>query len=81
ACGTLVTAAMALMSFATAVYAVALAFEASGLASAGNGPFGLLSVGLSIGFQLVVMAAATGLAVVSLRRGWSAIGAGGEVAG
>jgi hypothetical protein len=81
ACGTLVTAAMALMSIATAIYAVALAFEAPGLAGAGNGPFGLLGAGLSIGFQLVVMLFTAGLAVVSLRRGWSAIGAGVEAAG
>jgi hypothetical protein len=73
ACGTLVSAAMALMSIATAIYVIALARDASGLAGAGNGPFGLLSVGLSIGLQLVVMVFAAGLAAVSLRRGWSAI--------
>jgi hypothetical protein len=72
-CGTVVTTSMALMSIATAVYVVALSFEASGLAGAGNGPFGLLSVSLSIGFQLMVMLFAAGLAAVSLRRGWSAV--------
>jgi hypothetical protein len=46
-----------------------LTLDASGLAGAGNGPFGLSSVDLSIGFQLVVMLFVAGQAVVSLCRG------------
>ena len=72
-CGTLVTAAMALMALATALYAVALAVDGSGLAGQGNGPFGAPSVGISICIQLVVMLAAAGLAAVSVRRGWLAM--------
>ncbi|MBA3865571.1 MAG: hypothetical protein H0X42_04370 [Solirubrobacterales bacterium] len=74
ACGTLVTAAMALIATATGVYVFALALDASTLAGQGNGPSGLLSAGASIGFQLLVMIAAAGLASVTLYRGWSAVG-------
>lgn len=73
ACGTLVTAAMALIALATALYVVALVVNASSLAGQGNGPFGVPSVGISIGIQLVVMLAAASLAVVSARRGWLAL--------
>jgi hypothetical protein len=73
ACGTVVTAAMALMALATAIYFAALGVEASGLAAAGNGPFGVPSVGISIAFQMAVMLAATTLAAVSTRRGWAAV--------
>ena len=73
ACGTLVTAAMALMALATALYVGALAIDASSLAGQGNGPFGVPSVGLSIGIQLVVMLVAAGLASVSTRRGLLAL--------
>jgi hypothetical protein len=73
ACGTLVSAAMALIAAATALYVAALTLDASALAAEGNGPFGVLSVGVSIGFQLVVMLAAASLASVSTRRGWAAL--------
>ncbi len=72
ACGTLATAAMALMALATAVYIFALVLSASGLGGEGNGPFGVPSVGISIGIQLVVMLCASSLAAVSVRRGWLA---------
>lgn len=74
ACGTLVTAAMVLMAVATATYIAALALEASDLAGQGNGPAGLLSVGASIGLQLLVMVLAAALASMTLYRGWSAVG-------
>lgn len=73
ACGTLVTFAMALMALATALYVVALAIDASGLAGQGNGPFGVTSVGVSICIQLLVMLGAASLATVSTRRGWLAL--------
>lgn len=73
ACGTLVTAAMALMALATALYVAALIVDASSLAGESNGPFGAPSVGISIGIQLVVMLSAAGLASVSTRRGWRAL--------
>lgn len=74
ACGTLVTAAMAMMALATALYIVALAVGASNLAGQDNGPFGVPSVGISIGIQLVIMPGAASLAAVSTRRGWLALG-------
>jgi hypothetical protein len=73
ACGTLVTVAMALMALATALYVGALAVNASSLAGQDNGPFGVPSVGISIGIQLVVMLGAASLATVSTRRGWLAL--------
>lgn len=73
ACGTLVTAAMALIAVATTLYVAALTLDASTLAAEGNGPFGVLSVAVSIGFQLIVMLAAASLASVSTRRGWTAL--------
>lgn len=73
ACGTLVTAAMALITMATALYVAALTFDASSLAAEGNGPFEALNVTVSIGFQLIVMLAASSLASVSTRRGWAAL--------
>jgi hypothetical protein len=78
ACGTLVTAAMALIALATAVYVAALAIDASGLAAAGNGPAGAPSVVISIGIQLTIMLTAATLAAVSTRRGWSALALAGE---
>ena len=77
ACGTLVSAAMALIAVATALYVAALTLDASALAAEGNGPFGVLSVAVSIGFQLIVMLAAASLASVSTRRGWAALRSGG----
>lgn len=77
ACGTLVSAAMALIAVATALYVAALTVDASTLAAEGNGPFGALSVAVSIGFQLIVMLAAAFLAAVSTRRGWAALRSSG----
>jgi len=76
-CGTLVTVAMALMALTTALYIAALAVNASSLAGQENGPFGMPSVGISIGIQLVVMLSAASLATISTRRGWVALRSGG----
>ena len=67
---------MALMALATVVYIGALVVNASSLAGDSNGPFGMPSVGISIGIQLVVMLAASGFAAVSTRRGWLALASG-----
>ena len=68
-CGALVTALMLAIAAAAAIYGVALAADASQLAGAPNGPFGLLSTATSLVVQLVVMGAAGGLAVTSTMRG------------
>ncbi len=70
AAGTLVTLAMLAIALATAVYAIALAADASNLAAEGNGPFQVLSVTASLIIQLVVMAGAGVLAAVAVKRGW-----------
>jgi hypothetical protein len=74
ASGTLVTAAMAAMAVATALYAVALPIDAAHLAGASNGPLQDTSVSASLVESLVVMAMATALAVTTTRRGWRAAG-------
>ena len=74
ACATLVSATMAAMALATALYAIALRFDASALAAAPNGPLGLISSSASLIVQLIVMVIAGGLAVTSTRRGWQALG-------
>jgi hypothetical protein len=73
ACGTFVTAAMVAIALATALYGIALFADASHLAAAGNGPFQLLSVGVSLVVQLLVMVLAAALAAASTRRGWRAV--------
>jgi hypothetical protein len=55
ACATVVVLGMAGIALGTAVYLVALAHDAPGLAGQGNGPLELLSVGASLAIQLVVM--------------------------
>lgn len=73
ACATLVTATMAAIALATALYAIALPFDASALAGAPNGPLQAISTNVSLIVQLIVMAIAGGLAVTSTRRGWRAV--------
>lgn len=73
-CGTVVTAAMAAMTLATALYAIALPVDASHLATAPNGPLQLVSTGGSLVAQLIVMALAVALAWTTTRRGWRAAG-------
>jgi hypothetical protein len=72
ASGTLVTIAMLAITLATAVYAIALIIDASSLAAEPNGPFQLLSVTASLIVQVIVMTAATVLALITTRRGWPA---------
>jgi hypothetical protein len=55
ACATVVVLGMAGIALGTAVYLVALAHDAPGIAAQGNGPLELLSVGASLAIQLVVM--------------------------
>ena len=74
ACGTLVTAAMAAMALATALYAIALLVDASQLTGASNGPLQAMSTGVSLVAQLIVMVLATTLASTTTRRGWRAVG-------
>jgi hypothetical protein len=74
ACGTLVTAAMAAMAFATALYAIALPVDAPQLAGTPNGPLQLVSTGASLVAQLIIMVLAAMLALTTTRRGWRAIG-------
>ena len=73
ACGTFVTAAMVAIALATTLYGIALFADASHLAASGNGPFQLLSTGVSLAVQLLVMVLAATLAATSTRRGWRAV--------
>lgn len=73
ACGTLVTVAMAVIALATAIYVIALFDHASHLAASANGPFQLVSTGVSLAVQLAVMLLAVTLAATSTRRGWRAV--------
>jgi hypothetical protein len=69
ACAVIVVLVMAGIALATAVYLLALVLDAPGLAGQGNGPLGILSVGASLGLQLVAMIAVCVPAVVSAARG------------
>jgi hypothetical protein len=71
ACGTLVTAVMIAMTFAIALYAIALELDASHLAAAPNGPLQVMSTGASLGGQLIAMVIAATLAATTTRRGWA----------
>jgi hypothetical protein len=70
AAGTLVTIAMLAIAAFTAIYAVALAADASPLAGEPNGPFGLLSVSASLIVAVIVMVGAAALAAITTLRGW-----------
>lgn len=70
ACGALLTAAMAAMALATALYAIVLPIDAGGLAAAPNGPLGATSTNVSLIEQFIVMALAGTLAAITTRRGW-----------
>jgi hypothetical protein len=67
---TLVTAAMIVMTCATALYTLALVLDAPGLAGEGDGPFQLMSVGLSLVIATVGMALFAALAAGSVGRTW-----------
>jgi hypothetical protein len=73
ACATIVSAAMAAIALATAVYAIVLPFDAAAVGGSANGPLGAISTNLSLIVQLIVMAIAGGLAVTTTRRGWRAV--------
>lgn len=70
AAGTVVTLAMLAIAAATAVYAIALATDASHLAASPNGPFQALSVTVSLILQVAVMVGAGALASVATVRAW-----------
>lgn len=70
ACATFVTFAMLVMAAATAVYAVALAIDASQLSASANGPLQAISTSASLIAQAIVMTLAGALALVATRRGW-----------
>jgi len=72
-CGMLVTVAMVAITLAAASYAVVLFADASSLAASGNGPFQLVSVGVSLIVHVLVMVLAATLATTSTRRGWRAV--------
>jgi len=74
ACATLIAAAMAAMALATALYTIALPFDAGHLAATANGPLQLIGTWVSLLLQLVVMLAAATLALITTRRGWHAAG-------
>jgi hypothetical protein len=73
-CGTLLTAAMAAITLAVCVYAIALMVDAAQFAGSSNGPLQLISTSASLVVQMTVMAAATVLAWTSAGRGWGAAG-------
>jgi hypothetical protein len=73
ACGAFVALAMTVIALATAVYAITLAVDASRLATSANGPFQLVSTGVSLAVQLAVMLVATIFASTTTRRGWRAL--------
>lgn len=72
-CGALVVLAMTVIALATAVYAITLFVDASHLATSANGPFQLVSTGVSLAAQLAVMLVATMFASTTTHRGWSAL--------
>lgn len=66
------TAAMAGMTVAVALYAVALPIDATHLSGAANGPLQAVSASASVIAATVVMAVATALAETATYRGWHA---------
>lgn len=65
---TFTAAAMVVIACATALYTIALVLDAPSLAGAGNGPYQLVGVGVSLGVVTVVMALLAALAASGLRR-------------
>lgn len=63
-----VALAMTAIALATAAYLAALLAAAPGLAGEGNGPGGLMSVGVSLALQLGVMLLAAAAAILSASR-------------
>lgn len=69
---TVVTVAMAAIAAATGSYALVLAVDARRVAGESGGPLGASNVEVAVLLQTLVMAAAAGLASVSVARGWRA---------
>jgi hypothetical protein len=67
---TVAAATMGLMAVMVAIYAAGLLSDAAGLASVANGPFGLVSVGVSLIAQLAAMTVLGALAAAAAVRGW-----------
>jgi hypothetical protein len=73
-CGAVVlTAELALMTGATAVYATALAVSAPALANAANGPLDIVSTTVSLAILIVLMTTITSLAALTSVRGLRAL--------
>lgn len=73
-CGAaVVTAVLALMTSATAVYDIAVAVDVPLLANAATGPFGLVSTTGALTFLVVLMAMITALASITSARGLRAL--------
>jgi hypothetical protein len=68
--GALVMVAMFMIAAAAAIYAVALATDAAGVAAESNGPFQVMSVTASLIVVTAVMVVMAGLAATATRRGW-----------
>jgi hypothetical protein len=67
---TLVAGAMVAIALAAALYTIALLLDAPTLAGAGNGPFQLVSTGVSLVAEVVAMAGLGLVALSSTRRAW-----------
>ncbi len=67
---TFVAVAMLTITCATALYTITLVLDAPGLAGEGNGPFQLLSVGVSLVIVTAGMALLAALAASSVGRTW-----------
>lgn len=61
------------MAVMVAIYAAGLLSDAAALASVGNGPFGLVSVGASLIAQLAAMTVLGGLGATAAVRGWRGV--------
>jgi hypothetical protein len=70
---TLVAGAMIAIALAAGLYAIALLFDAPALAGAGNGPFQLVSAGVSLLAEAVAMAGLGVAALLSTSRSWRGV--------
>ncbi len=72
---TLVAGAMVAIALAAALYTIALLFDAPTLAGAGNGPFQLVSTGISLAAEAIAMAGLGVSALLSTSRSWRGVAA------
>jgi hypothetical protein len=70
---TLIATAMAAIALATLLYALALLLDAPALAGSANGPFQLVSTGVSLLLEAFAMAVLGALASLSALRSWRAM--------